>query len=385
MRAGAQQSEENDQDIDETGGTGGTDIRLQVGAIELAKHGFFEGTSVVTNGLKGAYLIRSDVTGKNRIVLAFYGTTSRIPCMVTLDVRDKDNLPQEQFVRNLFDFFDLAQAGEWFIPIEDGQVEYLLTNKDGDILRVAAADVACDYTKPDGYTKELEAGMSCCLCHGPYNGYRTTHNDLEFMLGAEADFFGDATYKSRAGKVFTRSEVLAVVAGRFAERIDEPDGILGRARRDYVKAAGSLTDYRIDGTNALVPIKDLEKAGGIVKIPSNASPAQLVAAKIKEIYHGYRYRDIDPQRACLELGVKCDASQAKKELKRLVPTVKGTREDELIAFLKNGASIKRDDMDAIFPEMARRAAAVRSTETQNAKPVPKPDAAGDAKPAPASR
>lgn len=329
--------------------------------IELAKHKFFQDDADKSNGLKGAWIKRSGVTGKERLVFSFYGSSSKIPVLVTFDHTDGFRNPSQQFIRNLIEPFQFAQAGEWFIPLANGMVECLLTNDKGDILRVAAPDVACDYTKPDGYTKELEGAMSCLICHGPFNGYRTTGNDMEYFVGADADFFGDTGYDySTGGKHLTREQALAIVAGRLAERIDSADGILGRARRDHVRASLSVTDYRIDGSNALLPQSAADIRATLGQPGQLKSASQLVSEKIKEIYHGYRYQDIDAQRACLELGRKVGRSVALKELREMIPTVKvGRRQDEIITLLKNGCPITRDDWDAVYPELAKTAAAKR--------------------------
>lgn len=337
--------------------------------IELAKHGFFQADADKQNGLKGAWLKRSGVTGKERLVFSFYGSSSKIPVLVTFDHTDGFRNASQQFIRNLIEPFQFAQAGEWFIPLANGMVECLLTNAKGDILRVAAPDVACDYTKPDGYTKELEGAMSCLICHGPFNGYRTTGNDMEYFVGADADFFGDNGYDYTTAdhKHLTKEQALSIVAGRFAERIDSADGILGRARRDHVRASLGVTDYRIDGSNALLPQAAADIRATLGQPGQLRSASQLVSEKIKEIYHGYRYADIDAQRACLELGRKVGKASALKELREMVPTVKvGHRQDEVITLLKNGCPVTRDDWDSVYPELARTAAAKRQ-EAKNEK------------------
>jgi hypothetical protein len=298
----------------------------------LAKRGFFFGETKDLRGEKGAVLIASDVTGKGRSVLTAYGVASRLPVAVTFDLRDSTTRPDAQFVRNLIEF--RADASEALVPMPNGLWEGLLADGEGKLQRVAPPDVVADSTKPDGHTKELEMGMSCVLCHATDNGYRTARNDLELLQGADADYFGDEiVYR---GKTLTRAEAVAIVAGRYGERIDEPDGVLGRARRDYVRAVDQLTDYPVT-------------AGGPTSV-------QQLGAKLKAVYHTYRYQRIDAERACLELGVRVPTERAIATLRQLVPPPQaGERQDVLIALLKNGASIRRDDFDAIYGDMARSA------------------------------
>ncbi|MBL9085269.1 MAG: hypothetical protein JNK76_25915 [Planctomycetales bacterium] len=314
----------------------------------LARRGFFFEASRDVSGDKGALLLISGVTGKSRIVMTAYGLASRQPMAVTFDFKDARTRPDQQFVRNLISFDALADAKEAFLPLPNGLIEYVLADGAGNLQRAAPADVVADATKPDGHTKEIEMGMSCVICHGPQDGYRTARNDMELLLGSDVDFFGDAvSYTTAAGveKSLTREEAVAIVAGRYGERIDEFDGVLGRARRDFIKAVGSLTGY-------------VAKADGETAV-------QRLGVKLKEIYHGYRYRTIDAERACLELGVRVPAAEGLATLRKLVPPpAAGQPEDVVIGLLRNGAVIKRDDFSAVYVEMARRAIANRGEVTQ---------------------
>lgn len=314
----------------------------------LAKRGFFFERSRDVSGDKGALLLISGVTGKGRVVMTSYGIAGRAPLAVTFDFKDSTIRPDRQFIRNLIEFDALADAKEAFAPLPNGLLEYLLADAKNGFQRSAPPDVVADSTKPDGHTKELEMGMSCILCHAQGDGYRTVRNDMELLLGSDADFFGDAlTYTNADGKAISlsRAEAVAIVAGRYAERIDEPDGVLGRARRDFIRAVDTLTDYEV-------------KADG----PSSVARLGL---KLKEIYHGYRYRTIDAERACLELGVRVPPAQALATLRKLVPPPEaGQPEDVMIALLRNGATIRRDDFSAVYVEMARRAMKTRAALTE---------------------
>lgn len=312
----------------------------------LARRGFNVEDSIKIGGEKGALLLHSQVTGKYRVVLSVYGRGTRTPLVVTYDVKDDRTKPAEHFIRNLVGFDAFSDAAELFVPMPNGLIEFVLADGAGAIQRVAPPDIVADHTKPDGFTKELEMGMSCVLCHHPENGYKTASNDMEFLLGSDVDFFGEVKH---GDKTYTAAEVVDLVAGRFGERIDEPDGVLGRARRDYGRAVARLTDYTVvaDGPTAINQLGD----------------------KIKEIYHGYRYRTVNAERVCLELGMRAAPGGARAALTAMVPPpVDGTAEDVLISLIRNGASVRRDDIEAIYGEMARRA--VR--ETKNEPPVEMP-------------
>ena len=312
----------------------------------LAKRGFFLGHSRDFGGEKGAVLLQSGVTGSGRVVLVAPGLASRLPLAVTFDQKDSQARPDRQFIRNLIEFEPFSDASELLIGMPNGLMEFALADSAGNIQRSAPSNIVADSTKPDGHTKELEGAMSCIVCHAPEKGYRTARNDMEFFQGADTDFFGDGpqTYTKVDGTkmTLTREEAVALVASRYGDRIDDPEGPLGRARRDYVYAVTQLTDYPLTA--------------------DGPSSVQLVGEKIKEIYHGWRYRTVDAERACLELGVRVSADQAVATLRKLCPPpAAGEQEDVVIALLRNGAPIKRDDFNAVYSEMARRAMVNRNS------------------------
>ena len=147
--------------------------------------------------------------------------------------------------------------------------------------------------------------------------------------------------KDRQTVTISREQATAIVVGRYGERIDEPDGVLGRARRDLIKTVDALTDYK--------PTAD------------GPTSVALVGAKIKEIYHRYRYQTIDAERAALELGVRVPAAKVCRVpgARSPAPAV-GESEDIILGLLRNGATIKRDDWSAVYVEAARRAVVNRS-------------------------
>lgn len=309
----------------------------------LQKRGFFFEQSTNLRGDQGVWIKESGVTGKNRIVMATYGLSSRTPLSVTFDSTNQRTRPDEQFIRNLIEFRPFSDASEVFVPLPNGLLEYILADGKGNLVRQVPDNIALDTTKPNPHTKELEMGMSCVLCHAPDGGYKTNKNDLEFLLGSSADFLGDSVTILIGGKptLFTRDQAVALVAGRYGERLDDGDGILGRAERDYLKAVSSITDYRV--------------------LANEPSAVVRLGAKIKEIYHRYRFTPISAQTACVELGVKVQPEKALQTLRLLVPTPPlGQTEDVMIALFKNGLEINRDDMDAIFNEMAQRAIPARA-------------------------
>lgn len=311
----------------------------------LKKRGFFFETATDRGGERGSVMLISEVTGKNRLVLAIPGLASRIPATITFDFADATTRPDKQFIRNLIGFDQFADASELLIPLPNGLIEYVLADGKGAIQRAAPPNVVADHTKPSPGTTELEMGMSCVVCHASEDGFRKVRNDLELLLGSSADFFGGSiSYTNRYGQVksYSAQQALDVVVGRFTEPLESPDGVLPRARRDFISSVDRITDYEV-------------KADG-------PSPVAAVSAKIRDVQYRYRYGRIDADRACLELGVRVPAGQGRSVLAKLVPaSPAGQSEDVVIALLRNGAEINRDFMAAIYPEMARRAAETRDS------------------------
>ena len=305
--------------------------------VRLEKYGFSIESSEKLGGDKCALLLISGVTGKHRIIASVFGLASRQPLVLSYDPLDNRVRPDEHFIRNLIEFKPFADAGELFVPMPNGLIEYLLATSDGKLQRKAPPDLVADSSKPDGFTKELEPAMSCIMCHFASDHYILARNDMEYLFGSDTDFFGDDLSVLRDGKkvVITREEVIDILAGRYGERLDEPDGILGRARRDFSRAIVRLTDYKTQADGPSVVAR--------------------LGQKIREIYHTYRYKPIDAQRACLELGIKVSQEESVAALRQLCPPKKGQIEDVLIAVLRNGAKIRRDDFEAVYGELARRA------------------------------
>lgn len=299
----------------------------------VKRRGFSFEESLQAGGEKAAWLKRSGVTGKERVVAAVFGLGSITPMTVTFDFLDQNVKPNTKFIRNLINFNAFSDGSEAFVPLKNGLVEYILADGQGNLLRVAPPNLVADSTKPDGHTKELEIGMSCIICHHPNNGYRTAKNDFDAFFGSGVDFFGEDI--SVQGKRLSKQEAVDTVAARFGEGLASGDGVLARARRDYELTIGRIVKYEV-------------RADG-------PTPTQMLGAKIMNIYHTYRYSLVTSQVACLELGV-AGGNNPNEVLQNLTSgPLLGDIEDPLIPAMWNGLAVTRDDFEAIYGEMARRA------------------------------
>ena len=294
----------------------------------LRRRGFFLESAFGVGGERGALILISKVTGKMRLVFAVYGIATRTPLLITYDIRDNKRQAADQFARNLITFTQLSDANEIISPLSNGLLEYLLSNADGEIQRSAPDFIVADHTKPDGHTKILESGMSCVVCHAKGDGYNVAPNDMKHMLGADIDFFGLDFSLQLNRKHLNARQVVDLLARRYGEPLEKPDGVLGRARRDFTSAVNRITNYPLNKDDPRTSVHH-------------------VGLKIKRIYHKYRFESVDATQAALELGLKgVELNVA------LPPTPAGTEQDIIIAFLKNGAKIAREDFEPIFGTMA---------------------------------
>jgi hypothetical protein len=306
---------------------------------QLCKNrGFFLEQSIDGLGEKADLILISQVTGKGRVALAVYGVLGRTPMFITYDFKDSNVRPENQQVRNLINFVQDADGHEVFVPMENGLIEFVIANADGNILRAVPPDIAIDSTIPDGHTKELTTS-SCISCHYRHDMYQPSTDDLDHLLVSNTNFLGDDPFrKNRKGDIIklSKHEALEIVISRFAEPLDDPDGVMGRARRDYLRAVSRLTDYNV----------------------GEGQPSAVVrfGEKYTEILHRYRYASIDATRALEELSVTVPAGRQREVIRMLVPAPPlGAVDDVVIGMLREGAVIKREDMEAIRGDLALRA------------------------------
>lgn len=325
----------------------------------LERRGFSRQAAIDAGGEKGCWLERSGVTGKQRIVLAYHGPGSRMPAIQTFDLADANVRPQDQFIRNLVNFENKSDASEVFVPLPNGLIEYLLTDGKGVFQRTAPDVIVSDFSKPDGFTTRLEMGMSCIMCHHAQDGFLTAKNDLDYLFGSDIDFAGEDVSTLRRGEqiVLAKQEVVDLLVGRYARGLLGGDNVLARSRRDYLEAVTSITDYTVtaDGPTAV----------------------QQLGQQIKSIYHTYRYAPVDATRSLLELGVIApDGSDPLAALSQLVPPPPaGTEEDVQIGLHRAGLKLNRASFEAIYSDMAARAAVNRKSLVDS-QPQPQPATGG---------
>ena len=272
----------------------------------LARSGFFYRTSRNTFGFRASFLIRSQITGDQRVVASLFGTTNRTPAFITYDLFDENDDPDRQFIRNL-DRFDAIEDGrEIFIPQRNGLIEFMLANGDGEIVAAAPENLAVDHTKPNGHDKTLVPGLSCVACHTSSDGegmYRKVPNAFSLL-----PLPGNTTSERNA------------LQTTFSENMEDADGLLGRARRDFTIAAS--------------PIVGIEQ-GAVNRV------GQAMTAMVYQ----YRYGMVTEEQAQKEFGVT-------SPLRDLLPLDPNQLLDPEVYLVINGVAISRESFNAVRTQIA---------------------------------
>ena len=291
--------------------------------IALSRLGIFESTAIELDGDRRVGMIRSDVTGKARAVLALRGLVGS--AWITEDLLDRDIDTERHPIYHLLD--GKPRGHEIIAELPNGLHLFLVTDDSGQILREAPPDLVADHRVPAPHTKRLDAGpLSCVRCHAEGSGLRDCRNDVAAILSTDVRILadGDRTPQEAADEIATR------YAGRDFERH------LERGRLDY--------DYAID-----------ELTGG----KHDAESLSLVVA---EVYGTSVYPEVDARRVCLELGFSLpEGVDPVPVLRELLPSPVPTpaaavAEDPTIALLAAGVPIGRVDLDRLYPLLLARSA-----------------------------
>jgi len=299
--------------------------------------------------------IRSDVTGFPRQIeflpqLATTVDTSVRIISVTHDLKEDDIDVDVHPLANLLDFKDFAREVIW--DRANGHHGYTAINGDGAIQREVPFNVTLDHTISHNRPKRLQPAISCIACHEAEgsDGWRPFRNDVKDLLEAKAkgkelpDIFGDLGQNRFLFDEGTNRRLSSLYRG-------DPEAALVQGRNSYARAVLKATG----------PFKAAE--------PKNqADIIRYVATKTVDLWRGYMYDLVTPERALRELGVSADPKDATKVLTAILepdPKAAGVGpdgqpvifEDFRIAFMRAGKSISRTDFDFSRGFAAQRVAA----------------------------
>jgi hypothetical protein len=296
----------------------------------LRGRGVFLRATQEAGGEQRAAITASDVTGKPRRADVGVGLSGKV-WSVTRDIADGGQQAERHPLRNLIDFRD--QGREVFVTLPNGMIECTLFDGAGKLVREAPPELVRDHNIPPPYTARLRPARSCIICHNtaPADGWREMPNDVQTILrSGRLDVVADVADATR-----TREEVIDQLAGLYGLEVDSPDGLLGRARRDY-NAAVART----------VPVG--------IAFPPDVSLVSSIGKLVKDTLYDYDYQRIDGRRAALELGYTFPDS-IKDPLSIVLGPDDPTREvDGVAAYLRAGLRVNRADFEVLYQDLLRQ-------------------------------
>ena len=296
----------------------------------LSQRGVFVGTTQQVGGERRAAMFRSGVTGKARRVDLFPTLAGGLGS-ITRDIKDGNIEAGSHPLRNLLRFQD--DGSEIIVAQPNGLHDYLLANAAGDIVDEAPPELVRDHTIPPPHTARLQPARSCISCHATEtsDGWQPVRNDVQALLKSNLNVFADL---SEIG--ISRDEALDKLAGFYALDVENADGLIGRARRDYSAAV-----YRC--------------AAGI-RFDESKSVVAQVGQLVTSIIHDYDYAEVTPGRAALELGYRPAKDYQGDVLADVLGPIDPTIEaDPVVGFLRIGVAVNRSDFETVFGDMATMA------------------------------
>lgn len=197
----------------------------------------------------------------------------------------------------------------------------------------APADVVADHTIPIGHGMELQGAMSCFICHGDEQGWKSFSVDFSSVLLAggkpQVQLLDDVKNAKE-----NQLDVIEEITAQLGNNIKKP---LRRAREDFAYSVFLCCGQKI----------------------------QPLAQQLKKIRQDYIYTLVDTKKALQELGYtvkdKKEAIEKFNELLKKVPPDPATGispEDIIIAMLKEDRPVQRWQFNTIFSDMMLRAIAV---------------------------
>lgn len=288
-----------------------------------------------------AAVFQSAVTEKPRTVEQVQGAIGR--ARVTYDIFDEDVDPARHAIYDLLNSIDKARGKEIIFERANGTLGFVLTDGAGKLVDVAPQNLVTDHRVPPPATANLFPMLSCLRCHGPTGGIQDVRNDVPTLLGGgtgEVDYFDNLNSKD----------------GRFAT-VDRITGLYA--------ASDKFNSDLADSRNKFADVVFRATRGMSAKADENVVPKALDA--ISRQYADYFYArslteaNVNPDRACLELGYKCQPGQGAAVLRQIIPVgrvdavIDGVAvefADPALSALRRGMSIRRQDWQRIAPYAA---------------------------------
>lgn len=298
----------------------------------LRGRGVFLRATADAGGERRTALAVSDVTGKPR--RADFGIGLGLGLYsITRDTQDGGQQAERHPLLNLIQGKLGDQGREVFVTLPNGMIEYTLFDGNGNIVNEAPPELVRDHNIPAPYTARLRPARSCIICHNieTADGWREFPNDVITVLKT-----GRFDVVSDLSKLdITREEAIDKLASLYTFD-DSVDGLIGRARRDYLAAVSRC-----------VP-------AGIAFAPDKSLVAQI-GSRIREILFDYDYKKIDRRQAALELGHAFpDDFKGDPLAAALGPPIANVEINGVSAYLESGVKVNREDFETVYQDLLRR-------------------------------
>ena len=296
-----------------------------------------------SSGRNSSGMFRSGVTGKPRRIDLFRNTV--VPptagtglTAITFDQNDDQQEAARDPIRNLSKF---AFAGQEVIAEKpNGLHWFALFDNEGNLVASVPDNIATDALIPNPHTKRLHSMISCVRCHGigKDDGWKPFTNEVQILLSGDGpDVLDD----------------LSSAKSIPATLLDLAQRYRGRPETPLILARNTYSDM-------------------VFRLTKGMSVAQA-AEGIGEVYKRYYYDMVNPQVAAAELGYLVTEDEpvegapphrlyprSVEILKILLPPLPPaddgiSPEDPMIAALKRGLAINRNQWEEVFTDAALRA------------------------------
>jgi hypothetical protein len=263
-----------------------------------------------------ALVLTSNVTGRQRLVQAFYGANG-VPSVgpqvvsVTLDVAEDNTNPESDPLRNLRDYRGY-DGGEVIFSLPNGLLAYLVTDNNDRVIDSVPDRVAHDFrareVRSNVATTRVFSGASCANCHEAAEknyGWQPVKNDAAVLVARLGQVLDDASARDRRRAL---QELAAQYGGKDLEKV------LDQSRLPLQSQTHALTGVRT---------------------------SREVVQAISDLYWGYWYDRVTPTVALRDLGQGMPEDKAQAELLKIKPAeVAGSLvEDAVLVRLKDGEHV----------------------------------------------
>lgn len=288
-------------------------------------------------GFSAVLIPRSEVTGKVRLAKFFRNVGTPVTqgtglSGMTFDFRDSnDGDPKNSPLYNL----TLNDSDGFEVQVETGNgVVYSAWDANGNLVREVPPDLVADHNVPAPHTKRLVPGKSCIICHGRSDrrGWPSVPRTdaLDALVASGYEPLGSADGSPRVAR-----QVAAEFRG-------DPQNAIDLARIAYgnwvFQVTGVTDEVAEDGT-------------------TTRNTVEIAVGSYEKIFNEFLFDQVTTEDACVELGLD-PGDNPLGVLNQACPPFVG--EGPIVALLRAGVSVNRQDFEPVYQAMMLRIVQVRA-------------------------